>query len=196
MKSYPDVDAYLAARGAWKDEMAALRAIVLSAGVEEAVKWGKPCYAAPGGGNIAIMQPFKEFLALLFVKGALMRDAAGLLEEQGENTRSAKRMVFRSVAEVEARAATLRAYIAEALALEADGAKVDFAGTREVALPEELVDALDADPALASAWAALTPGRQRSWVIHVSGAKQSATRAARIEKASAKIFAGKGLNDR
>lgn len=195
MKSYPDVDAYLADRGAWKDEMVALRAVVLATGVEEAVKWGKPCYSAAGG-NVAIMQPFKDFLALLFVKGALMKDPAGVLEVQGEHTRSAKRMVFRSVADVEARAEVIRAYLEEAAALEASGAKVDFEGTREMELPGELVDALDADPALASAWAGLTPGRQRAWIIHFAGAKQSATRAARIEKASEKIFAGKGLNDR
>lgn len=196
MKSYPDVDAYLADRGAWRHEMSALRKIVLSTGVaEEAVKWGKPCYSAAGG-NIAIMQPFKDFLALLFVKGALLKDSAGALREQGENTRSAKRLEFRSLDEVEAMAATIRAYVEEAAALEASGAKVDFAASREVELPAELVDALDRDAELAAAWTGLTPGRQRGWVLHFTGAKKSETRAARVAKASEKILAGKGVNDR
>lgn len=195
MKSYPDVDAYLADATAWRDEMVALREIVLSAEVEEAVKWGKPCYMG-GGGNIAIMQPFKGFLALLFFKGALLEDSEGVLCEQGENTRSAKRMEFRSVEEVEAKADILRAYLAEAVALENSGVKVDFGENRELDLPDELVDALDSDPDLAAAWRALTPGRQRGYVLHIGGAKRADTRAARVAKHREKILAGKGLNDR
>jgi uncharacterized protein YdeI (YjbR/CyaY-like superfamily) len=195
MKSYPNVDAYLAEAIAWRDEMAALREIALSAEVEEAVKWGKPCYIG-GGGNIAIMQPFKDFLSFMFFKGALLKDSEGVLREQGENTRSAKRMEFRSVDEIEAAADILRDYLAEAVAREKSGAKVDFDENRELEPPDELVDALDSDPDLATAWKALTPGRQRGYVLHIAGAKKSETRAARIEKHRERIMAGKGLNDR
>lgn len=195
MKSYRDVDAYLADAGAWREEMAALRQVLLAAGLDEAVKWGKPCYSAAGG-NVAIIQPFKTCLALMFFKGALLRDPQGVLRVQGANSQAAKRLEFTSVAEVEAAAPVARAYIAEAVALEKAGAKVDFAAKRALELPDELVNALDADPALAAAWAALTPGRQRAYVLHIAGAKQAATRAARIDRHRERILAGKGLNDR
>ena len=195
MKSYPDVDAYLADAGSWRHEMAALREVVLAAGLEESVKWGKPCYGAAGG-NVAIIQPFKGFLALMFFKGALLADPEGVLRDQGENSQAAKRMEFAGVGEVRAQAAVIRAYLAEAVALERAGAKVDFAAKRALELTDELVDRLDADPELAAAWAGLTPGRQRSWVLHLAGAKQAATRASRVDKARPEILAGKGLGGR
>lgn len=195
MKSYPDVDAYLADGPGWRAETEALRAVVLSAGLEEAVKWGKPTYMG-GGGNIAIIQPFKGFLALMFFKGSLLADPEGVLRDQGENSQAAKRMEFTSVGDVEARAEVIRAYLAEAVALERAGAKVPFKAKAALELPDELVDALDGDAELAAGWAALTPGRQRSWVLHFAGAKQSATRVSRIAKARELILAGKGLGGR
>jgi uncharacterized protein YdeI (YjbR/CyaY-like superfamily) len=195
MKSYPDVDAYLDDAGRWRAEMVALREIMRGAGLDEAVKWGKPCYGIAGG-NVAIMQPFKACLGLMFFKGALMADPADVLRDQGENSQAARRIEFRSVGEVEALAEVVRAYLAEAVALERSGAKVAFAAKRALDLPDALVDAFDADPDLKAAWDALTPGRQRGYVLHISGAKQAATQRARVERHRDRIMAGKGLNDR
>ena len=174
--------------------MDALRAVALSAGLDEALKWGKPCFTA--GGNVAIVQPFKDFVALMFFKGSLLADPAGLLRDQGENSQAARRLEFRALAEVTAGQDALRRFLAEAVALERAGAKVPFAARRELVLPDELVNALDADPELAAAWAALTPGRQRSWVLHFAGAKKAETRVARVAKAAAAVMTGKGWNER
>lgn len=195
MRSYPDVDAYLADARRWHDETVALRAVVLGAGLDEAIKWGKPCYSFQGG-NVAIIQPFKPHLALMFFKGTLMRDPEGLLVPQGENSQAAMRVEFTSVDEVAARADAVRALLAEAVELERTGAKVAFRERAALELPEELVDAFDANPNLRSAWDGLTPGRQRAYVLHIAGAKKAETRAARVAKCAPGILAGKGFGER
>lgn len=195
MRSYPDVDAYLADARRWHDETVALRAVVLGAGLDEAIKWGKPCYSFQGG-NVAIIQPFKPHLALMFFKGTLMRDPEGLLVPQGENSQAAMRVEFTSVDEVAARADAVRALLAEAVELERTGAKVTFRQRAALELPDELVDAFDANPDLRSAWDGLTPGRQRAYVLHIAGAKKAETRAARVAKCAPGILAGKGFGER
>lgn len=189
----PKVDAYIARSNKWPEEMAALRPILLGCGLSEAIKWGKPCYSHDGS-NIAIMQEMKDFLALMFFKGALMSDPANILESQGPNSRSALRVCFTSVDQVEQLADTITSYVEEAIIVEASGLEVPPAP--ELELVAELTERLAADPALAEAFYALTPGRQREYNLHISDAKQSATRVGRIDKLAPKILAGKGMRDR
>jgi len=189
----PKVDAYIARSERWPQEMTRLRDVLLGCGLTEELKWGKPCYAH-GGANIAIIQEMKDFLALMFFKGALMEDPEGILEEQGPNSRSALRIRFTSPADVERLAGTLPDYVAEAIRVEEAGLEVGPAP--DLALAEELQQRLDGDPDLAAAFEALTPGRQREYNLHISEAKQSSTRAARVEKHVDRIREGKGLRDR
>lgn len=189
----PKVDAYVSRSTLWPAEVAALRDVLLGCGLDEELKWGKPCYAHEGA-NIAIIQEMKGFLALMFFKGALLRDPDGVLEEQGENTHSAKRITFRSVADVTALAGTVAAYIAEAIAVEQSGATV--APRPALVLVDAIQERIDSDPAFRAAFESLTPGRQREYHLHVSDAKQLATRQARVEKHAERILAGKGLRDR
>ena len=193
MEHFDDVDAYLAASTGWPDEIRALRTILLGCDLDEAIKWGKPTYAH-GGANLVIVQEFKKFLALLFVKGALLDDTEGVLHDQGPNSRSGKRMQFTSVDDVRRLAEVIPAYIEQAIAVEESGAEVGPAP--EPDMVEEFQERLDADPALAAAFAGLTPGRRREYHLYFSGAKQSATRASRVEKYVPKILAGKGFRDR
>jgi uncharacterized protein YdeI (YjbR/CyaY-like superfamily) len=189
----PKVDAYLARSTLWPAEAAALRGVLLGCGLDEEFKWGKPCYAH-GGANIAIIQEMKGFLALMFFKGALLRDPEGVLEEQGENSHSAKRITFRSVADVTAMAGTIAAYAAEAITVERSGVKV--APRPALVLVDALQDRIDADPEFRAAFESLTPGRQREYHLHVADAKQLSTRQARVDKQAERILAGKGLRDR
>ena len=189
----PDVDAYVARSQRWPDEIAALRPILVSAGLDEEIKWAKPCYSCDGK-NIAIVQEMKGFLALMFFKGALMDDPAGVLVAQGPNSRSALRMEFTSVDDVTRRADTIAAYIENAIAVEEAGLEVGPAP--EVVFVDELRQRLEQDPAFASAFESLTPGRQREYNLYFSDAKQASTRASRVEKCSQKILDGKGLRDR
>lgn len=189
----PKVDAHIEGSERWRDEMTGLRGVLLGCGLAEDLKWGKPCYAHDGR-NIAIVQQMKDFLALMFFKGALMPDPEGVLEDQGPNSRSAKRMVFRSTDDVTRLGAVIPAYVAAAVAVEDAGLRAGPAPEPDLA--SELRERLDADPALAEAFAALTPGRRREYNLHVSDAKQSATRAGRVEKCIPQILAGKGLRDR
>ena len=186
-------DTYFAGMKRWRDEAAALRPILLACGLDEAIKWGKPCYAVDGK-NLAIIQPMKAFLALMFFKGALLKDSKRVLEEQGEHSQGQRRVCFRSVEDVTRLAPTLRALVREAIAVEKAGVKV--ARSTKLVLVEELQARLRRDAALKAAFEALTPGRQRAYNIYFAGAKQAKTRAARIEKHVASILAGKGLNDR
>jgi uncharacterized protein YdeI (YjbR/CyaY-like superfamily) len=188
----PKVDAFVGRAKAWQGEIQKLRAILLECGLDEELKWGKPCFSYEGK-NVAIIQPFKACCALMFFKGALLEDTHGLLRSQGENTQSALRMEFTSEAEV--KKATLKSYVKQAIAVEQAGLQVDFKAKRELELPEELTAVLKKDRKLAKAFEALTPGRRRGYVLHFTGAKQSQTRTARIEKCAPKILAGKGLND-
>lgn len=146
------------------------------------------------GANIALVQEFKDFLALMFFKGALLDDPAGVLESQGPNSRSARRMRFTSVDDVHRLASTIEGYVAEAIDVEASGAEVG--PPPELELVDELRERLEADPALKAAFDGLTPGRQRAYNLHVAGAKRSETRAARVEKHVPRILEGKGPNDR
>jgi len=195
MKKYADVDEYVSVATRWPEEIVALREILLSCELTEAVKWGKPCYSDPAtDNNIAIMQSMKGFLALLFTKGALLDDPRGLLQEQGENTRSARRLCFTSAAQVRKSAPAIRALVRNAVKVEAEGTTLP--PRPPLVLVEELQSRLDSDPKLAAAFESLTPGRQREYNLHVSGAKQSKTRAARVEKFIPRILARKGFRDR
>jgi len=189
----PEVDAYIARSEKWPEEMAELRPILLECGLTEDIKWGKPCYGHEGR-NIVILQEMKAFLSLMFFKGALMSDPEGVLEEQGPNSRSARRIRFTSVADVARLANTVKAYIDEAIHVEKAGKSV---GPASEPVPiAELQLRLDGDPALKVAFETLTPGRRREYNLYFSGAKQAKTRAVRVEKYVQKILDGKGFRDR
>ena len=190
-----DVEGFIASADRWQAEMIAVRALALGCGLGEALKWGKPCFTH-GGANVAILQPFRDECRLMFFKGAILPDPDGILGSQGQNTQAARVVRLRGLADVMAREATLRALLAAAMAAEEAGQKVPMPAREAPDLPPELVEALDSDADLAEAFAGLTPGRQRSWALHVAGAKQAATRRARIEKAAPAIRAGRGWNER
>ncbi len=187
------VDAHIQRSERWPEELSALRSVLLDCGLTEEIKWGKPCYTH-GGKNIVIVQQMKDFLALMFFQGALLRDPEGVLEEQGPNSRSARRIRFTSVDDVTRLAPTIEAYVDQAIAVEEAGLEVEPAP--ELVLVEELQDRLDRDPAFRAAFQSLTPGRRREYNLYFAGAKQSKTRIARIEKYAGKILAGQGLRDR
>lgn len=189
----PKVDAFVDRAKAWQGEMRKLRSILLESGLDEELKWGKPCFSFEGK-NIAILQPFKEHCSLMFFKGALLEDTHELLRSQGENSQSALRLEFRSEAQV--KPAIVKSYVKQAIGAEKAGLKVEFKAKHELELPTELTQILSKDRKLAKAFHALTPGRQRAYVLHFTAAKQSATRTARIEKVIPKILAGLGMNDR
>lgn len=191
----PKAQAFVDRAPRWGAEMAALRDIALGCGLDEAIKWGKPCYVHAGA-NIAILQPFKDDCRLMFFKGALLPDPDGLLTSQGQNTHAMKVFRATSVADVSAAAGGLRALLAAAVAAEDAGLKVEKADRPATELPAELRARLDGDAALAAAFAALTPGRQREYALHIGGAARPATREARIDKAATRILGGKGLTDR
>lgn len=177
----------------WKSEIQKLRSILVDCGLDEERKWGKPCFVFEGK-NVAIIQPFKEHCSLMFFKGALLQDTHGLLRSQGENTQAALRLEFTSEAQI--RKAVVRSYVKQAIAAEKAGLSVEFNAKDKLELPEELVQFMDKNDDLDSAFRALTPGRQRSYLLHFMGTKQSKTRISRIEKCIPKILAGKGMNDR
>jgi uncharacterized protein YdeI (YjbR/CyaY-like superfamily) len=187
------VDAFVGRAKVWQAELRKLRAILLECGLDEALKWGKPCYSF-NDKNVAIIQPFKQHCSLMFFKGALLDDPKGLLRSQGENTQAALRLEFTSEAQV--KKSTVKPYVLSAIKVEKEGRTVDFKAKRELQLPQELTLALGKERALAKAFHALTPGRQRAYVLHFSSAKQAQTRAARIQKLIPKIRAGLGINDR
>jgi uncharacterized protein YdeI (YjbR/CyaY-like superfamily) len=189
----PEVDAYIADSQRWSDEMTALRPILLGAGLTEEIKWRKPCYSHEGK-NIVILQEMKDFLALMFFKGALLRDPNGVLEMQGPNSRSACRIEFTSVEDIARLTDTVAAYLEEAIDVAEAGRDVGPAPQPD--LVDELRDRLDQDPELSAAFASLTPGRQREYNLYFSGAKQAKTRMARVDRYIPKIRGGKGLRDR
>jgi uncharacterized protein YdeI (YjbR/CyaY-like superfamily) len=192
MTTDPKVDAYIKRSKKWPAEMGELRPILLGCGLTESIKWGKPCYSH-GDSNIAIMQEMNNFLALMFFKGALLKDKAGILKSQGPNSRSALRIEFTSVGQVIKLAKTIRAYVAEAVDVEDAGLEVGPAP--EVVFVDELQTRLKSDRAFRTAFEALTPGRQREYNLQISSAKQAATRLARIEKYAPQILKGKGFRD-
>jgi uncharacterized protein YdeI (YjbR/CyaY-like superfamily) len=188
----PDVGDYIARSTMWPEEMKALRTILLDRGLTEEIKWAKPCYGHAGR-NIAIMQEMKDFLALMFFKGALLSDPTGALRVQGPNSRSARRLEFTSVDEVIRLGDIVAACVDEAIAVEAAG--LDVGPAPELVLVDELRERLDADQALRAGFDTLTPGRQREYNLHVSDAKQASTRIARVDRCTPKILEGKGLRD-
>ncbi len=178
----------------WPKELSLLRSIVLECGLTEESKWGVPTYTFKKG-HVVIVAAFKEYCALSFFKGALLEDADGILDKPGENTQSARLIKFTSLQDITSIEATLKAYVFEAIEVEKAGLQVDFKAKRELNYPEELQQKLDNDPMLKEAFEALTPGRQRGYVLHFSQPKQTTTRASRIEKCIPLILNGLGLNE-
>src|SRR6266567_8530803 len=187
----PKVDGYLRKAKTWREETEKLRAIILDCGLTEELKWGKPCYTFQQS-NIVIIQGFKEFCALLFCKGALLNDPNGILKKFG--WQAARRIPFTNVREIVEMEPILKAYIHEAIEVEKAGLEVNFKKNPEP-IPEELKNKLDEIPVLKTAFEALTPGRQRGYILYFSGAKQSKTRESRVEKCMRRILNGKGLDD-
>jgi uncharacterized protein YdeI (YjbR/CyaY-like superfamily) len=192
--SNPKADAYVANAKTWQAEFEKLRQIALDCPLTEEFKWGHPCYALDGQ-NIFLMHGFKEYCALLFVKGALMKDPAGILVQQTENVQSARQIRFTSADQIAGMENVLKAYIHEAIEVEKSGVRVEFKTAEEFAIPEEFQVKLAEMPELKTAFDALTPGRQKGYLLHFGGAKQAKTREARIEKYLPKILEGKGLDD-
>lgn len=194
-KPNPKVDAVIASRaGAWRAEFEALREIILGCPVTEEIKWGWPCYSYQGT-NVVLIHGFKDYCALLFMKGALMKDPEGILIQQTENVQSARQIRFTSVDEIARLRTALRAHVLEAIELAKAGARVEKKATADFPVPDELRDRMDNDPDFRAAFEALTPGRQRGYLFHFNSAKQSKTREARIEKHLPRILQGKGLED-
>ncbi len=178
----------------WQEEYRQLRTLLLDCGLTEELKWGVPCYTFQGS-NVVLIHGFKEYCALLFHKGALLQDAEGILIQQTENVQSARQIRFTDVKEIVEAKSLLKSYIYEAVEVEKEGLKVELKKTKEYPVPEEFQVKLDGNAALKSAFEALTPGRQRGYLLHFSAPKQSKTREARVEKLIPQILDGKGLND-
>jgi uncharacterized protein YdeI (YjbR/CyaY-like superfamily) len=190
----PRVDFFFDKAETWQAEFRKLRTILLDSPLAEELKWGVPCYTFQGK-NVVLMHGFKEYCALLFVKGALLKDEKGILVTQTENVQSARQVRFTSVDEIAELAPILKDYVYEAIEVEASGLKVKYKKTTEFPMPEEFQNKLDEDPDLQAAFESLTPGRQRGYLLYFSAPKQSKTRTARVEKYMQKILDGKGLND-
>ena len=189
----PKVDAFIRGEQKWRKESERLRLISLSCGLAEELKWGKPCYTFQET-NVVIIQGFKEYCALMFCNGALLKDPKGILKRIGEYTQAARQARFTHVRQIAEMAPTLKAYIHEAIEAEKAGLKV-ILKENPIPIPKELQSKLDSMPALKTAFYGLTPGRQRAYIYFFSGAKQSKTREARIEKCLRRILEGRGLND-
>lgn len=190
----PKVDWYFTKNKKWQEEIELLREIALDCKLDEELKWGCPCYAL-NGANIVLIHVFKEYCAYLFFKGAVMKDPKKILIQQTANVQAARQIRFTSVREIEKMKTTLKAYIKEAIKVEKTGVKVEFKKTKEYEMPAEFKTALKQDAALKKAFNALTPGRQRGYLLYFSSAKQTKTREDRIEKYYNQILKGKGLDD-
>ena len=190
----PKVDWYFDKTKKWQQELQQLRTIILDCQLTEELKWGVPCYTYQKS-NIVLVHVFKEYCAVLFIKGALLKDTYGILTQQTENTQATRQIRFTNVEEIVARKTALQAYIYEAVEVEEAGLSVNFKQIQEFSLPEEFQKRLDASPALKTAFDALTPGRQRAYILYFSAPKQAKTRESRIEKYVQPILDGKGLND-
>ncbi len=193
-KMNPKVDWYFDKNKKRQEEIRKLRAIVLNCGLDEELKWGCPYYSLEKK-NIVLIHIFKEYCALLFFKGALLKDAKGILIQQTENVQAARQVRFTSIGEITKMESTIKAYIKEAIKVEKAGLRVDLKKTSEFNMPEEFEEKLKGMPALKKAFYSLTPGRQRGYLLYFSSAKQSKTREARVEKYLEQILAGKGLED-
>jgi len=190
----PRVDFYFNKAKQWQEELERLRTIILDCGLIEELKWGCPAYTW-NKTNVVLIHVFKEYCAILFFKGALLKDDYGLLIQQTENVQAARQMRFTNAQEIEEKEAIIKAYIFEATEVEKAGLKVELKKTTEFKMPIEFQHKLEAIPALKNAFESLTPGRQRAYLLHFSAPKQSKTREARIEKYMPHILEGKGLND-
>lgn len=190
----PKVDFYFDKAKRWRPELLQLRVILLDSQLVEELKWGTPCYTLDGK-NIVLIHHFKEYCAAMFFKGSLLQDDFGLLIQQTDNTQATRHLRFTSLDDVAAYELALRAYVAQAIAVEQAGLKVAYKTPAEMAHAEEFVQALAEDAALKAAFEALTPGRQKAYHLHFTGAKQAKTRLARVEKCVPLILAGKGLED-
>ncbi len=190
----PKVDEFLSKAKKWKEEFEKLRNIVLDCELTEEFKWMHPCYTFEKK-NIVLIHGFKEYCALLFHKGALLQDAHGILIQQTENVQAARQIRFTNVQEIVEMETILKAYIYEAIEVEKAGLEVNFKKNTEFIIPEEFQNKFDEIPALKTAFEALTPGRQRAYILYFSEPKQSKTRESRVEKCMQQILNGKGLND-
>ena len=190
----PKVDFYFSKATKWQKEIEKLRKIILDCGLTEELKWGCPCYTF-NNSNIVLIHVFKEYCAVLFFKGALLNDASGILVQQTKNVQAARQARFTNLREVRDQEPILKAYIYEAIEVEKAGLKVDLKKTAEYAIPEEFQKKLNKMPALKKAFNALTPGRQRAYLLYFSSPKQSKTRESRVEKSVQQILEGRGLND-
>jgi uncharacterized protein YdeI (YjbR/CyaY-like superfamily) len=190
----PKVDWFFNKAGKWQEEFKKLRAITLSCGLTEELRWGKPCYSFEKS-NVVLIHGFKEYCALLFMKGALLKDPRRILVQQTENVQAARQIRFINVREIVKLAPVLKSYIKEAIEVEKAGLEVTYKKTSEFKMPDEFQNKLNESAALKTAFAALTPGRQRGYLLYFSGARQSKTRESRIEKCTPQILKGKGLDD-
>jgi uncharacterized protein YdeI (YjbR/CyaY-like superfamily) len=190
----PKVDAYIKKAKTWQKEFARLRGIIARCGLTEEIKWGHPCYTQ-GGANIVLIHGFKEYCAILFIKGALLSDKKKLLIQQTENVQAARQLRFTNVEQISKLEKTIIAYVNEAVNAEKAGLKVEFKATKEFSVPAEFQAKLDSNQKLQKAFGALTPGRQRGYLLFFASAKQQKTREARIEKYIPQILMGKGMDD-
>ena len=191
----PKVDFFFNKNSKWQDEYELLRTIILDCGLTEELKWGKPCYTV-NGNNVVLIHGFKDYCALLFHKGVLLNDAEDILVQQTKNVQSARQIRFTDVKQINDIMAIIRSYIFEAVEVEKAGLEAPMKKTFDFEMAEEFREKLEAIPELKEAFESLTPVRQRGYLLHFSGAKQSKTRASRVEKCIPDILEGKGLNDR
>lgn len=190
----PKVNFYFNKAKKWQEELEYLRTFVLDCGLTEELKWGVPCYTFQER-NIVLLHAFKEYCALLFVKGALLQDTKGVLITQTENTQAARQIRFTTLQDIVTMEPILKAYVTEAIDVEKAGMKVPLKKTTEFSIPDEFQDKLDESLALRTAFSALTPGRQRAYLLYFSAPKQAKTRSSRVEKCVQQILNGKGLDD-
>jgi len=194
VQTNPKVDLFLSKTKRWRTELDALRNLLLSSELTEDLKWGKPCYTL-NGANVALLYEFKESAAIGFLKGALLPDPAGILVAPGENSQSMRMVKVTDPQQIATLAPVLKDYLAQAIAVEKAGLSVEFQKSAPAEMPAEFQQRLEDTPGLKAAFEALTPGRQRAYLLHFGAAKQSQTRAARVEKCIPDILSGKGLND-
>jgi uncharacterized protein YdeI (YjbR/CyaY-like superfamily) len=188
------VDVAISQLTKWQAETKALRKIALETGLTEELKWGQPCYTLDGK-NVFLIHSFKNYFAILFMKGVLMKDPKKILVQATENVQSARQIRFTTLAEVKSSTAVIKKYLNEAIAVEESGAQLPMKKAADFEIPTEIVKILKKSTGLLPAFKKLTPGRQRAYILHFTSAKQEATRLSRIEKVTPKILAGKGLND-
>ncbi len=193
-KMNPKVDFFFSKAKKWQEEFEKLRMIILDCQLTEELKWGQPCYTFQNS-NIVLIHGFKEYCALLFIKGALLKDSNGILIQQTENVQAARQIRFTNVREIVEMEPIVKAYIHEAIEVEKAGLKVNYKKATEFSIPEEFINKLEEVPGLQDAFDALTPGRQRAYILYFSAPKQSKTRESRVEKCMQQILDGKGLND-